>query len=297
MRITKKFAGSNGIGKQIFSPTIETEKTLEMRMTLEREIEELEKRFFKKIDSSLAQQALISPKRSAAISTSYNGYRVAMPIERASSSFTSYSSFLKFIDDKKTQATSISTTVAASAPASEKSPNLLLAQSQIITPVQKLAVNDKRPIVKPLAQLSSKSESAYVDEAYRVHGFELSRREHNKLTPPPLKTASMSAQSASDENKEDKVYINKKYHVARTEAHPVLNSMKKESMAIDPSIDLHASALLLDFFRAARDKEYSNEKTISGKRERVHVDPNYRVINADIQDLKRSKTVINGAVV
>ena len=296
MRITKKFAGSNGIGKQIFSPAIETEKTLEMRKTLEREIDELEKRFFKKIDSSLAQQTLISPRKSVATTASSNGYRVAFPFERASS-FTSYSNFLKFVDDNKTPSTSISTTIAASSTALEKSPNILpTPQSQNITPAPKPVITDKRTSAKPFPQPSSKSESAYVDEAYRVHGFEGSREETVNRTPPPSKTAFVSAPVTSKRGKEDKMHINKKYHVAKTEVPPAASNTKSESMAIDPSIDLHASALLLDFFRAARDKEYSLEKTSNRKRERVYVDHNYRVINADVQDLKRPKAVLNGGI-
>ena len=58
MRITKKFAGSNGIGKQIFSPSPETEKTVEVRKALEREILELEERFLKRIDYSMASNPL-----------------------------------------------------------------------------------------------------------------------------------------------------------------------------------------------------------------------------------------------
>ena len=294
MRITKKFAGSNGIGKQIFSPTIETEKTLVMRKTLEREIEELEKRFFKKIDSSLAQHALISPRKSIATMPSDLGYRVMMPSERADS-ITNYASFLRFIDDRKTKASTTSTTIIPAVKALDNSPDILTPlQFQNIAPVSKSLVSDKRPITMTIAQPTLNFKAAYVDTAYRVHGFEAFKADAAKWSPPPSKAAYVSAPAPTQLEKVNKVDIKTRYLVTKTEEPPVASSIKNESMGIDPSIDLHASTLLLDFFRAARDKEYAVDKTSIGKRDRVYVDHRYHVVDSDIQDLKRTKTAING---
>ena len=293
MRITKKFAGSNGIGKQVFSPTIETEKTLEMRRTLEREIEELEKRFFKRIDNSLVQQALLTPKRSFSSVPGLSDYRVALPSERADPFFTNYKSLLNFVNNKKTIANVDSTVVSSAAATLEKSkPSVQSVHSQNVVPVSKPGSGNKPP-VKTL----KKPEPGFIDEAYRVHGFEVSRNVISKNLPLSPKDKIVSPVMLTQREKEKgKVHVNKKYHVASAESQVAPSTGNKGfgTMAIDPSIDLHASALLLDFFRAARDKESYSEENSNGKREGVHVDDNYRILDDDVHEVKRKKMVSTG---
>jgi hypothetical protein len=52
MRITKKFAGSNGIGKQVFSPCLFTERSNEVKRALFSDMESLEKVFLQKVEAN-----------------------------------------------------------------------------------------------------------------------------------------------------------------------------------------------------------------------------------------------------
>ena len=291
MRITKKFAGSNGIGKQIFSPTIETEKTLEVRRTLEREIEELEKRFFKRIDYSLTQPPLIGQRRSFPSEAITNGYRVALPMDDEDSFPLDYAGLLSFYSSRK---------VAATAPSGGNGTSLpslpAVASDNIATIPRTLSqTNFNAKPSSTIVKQPPKPEPGYIDEAYRVHGFEVIKKEPVRRMPPSPKEAIPALPVTFQREKEkEKVYVNKKYHVAKTEfkqalpnGHGVINH---GTITVDPSIDLHASALLLDFFRAARDKEYSEDSDSNGKRGGVYIDNNYRVCQASSQPFKRLKT-------
>ena len=289
MRITKKFAGSNGIGKQIFSPTIETEKTLEVRKTLEREIEELEKRFFKRIDYSLTQPAVLGTRKGSPPEINPNGYRIAFPSDE-DDNLLDYSSLLSLYNSRKATPTS-----SPAPPAIISTTNISVASDiglavprlppQVIGIASKPSSGNLKPPIK--------TEPAYIDEAYRIHGFEAPKKESVRRMFPPAKEMTTAPPLVSQKEKDkDKVHINKKYHVAKTEAPPASSNVKSSSatLTVDPSIDLHASALLLDFFRAARDKEYSDSES-NGKRGGVYIDNNYRVSEASSQAYKRFKSM------
>lgn len=62
MRITKKFAGSNGIGKQVFCQCVPTEKTAELKKRLFREIDELERIFLNKVEANQNISFTVSAK-------------------------------------------------------------------------------------------------------------------------------------------------------------------------------------------------------------------------------------------
>ena len=290
MRITKKFAGSNGIGKQIFSPTIETEKTLEVRKTLEREIEELEKRFFKRIDYALAQPAVLAARRGSASETVPHGYRIAFPADNEDAEPLDYSSLLNLYTGRKATPASPAATTATSPSTNISIVNELSTAVPRLPPqVDGIASKPSSGIFKPLV----KPEPAYIDESYRVHGFEALKKESVKRVLSPAKEIVVAPPPVYQREKDkDKVHINKKYHVAKTEVPPAPSNTKSTSatLTVDPSIDLHASALLLDFFRAARDKEYSDSES-NGKRGGVYIDNNYRVSEASSQAPKRFKSM------
>lgn len=62
MRITKKFAGSNGIGKQVFSPCTVSEKSNDVRRALFAELDSLERVFLQKVESSQSVSFPVSAK-------------------------------------------------------------------------------------------------------------------------------------------------------------------------------------------------------------------------------------------
>ena len=62
MRITKKFAGSNGIGKQVFSPCAVSDKSNDVRRALFAELDALERVFLQKVESSHSISFPVSAK-------------------------------------------------------------------------------------------------------------------------------------------------------------------------------------------------------------------------------------------
>jgi hypothetical protein len=291
MRITKKFAGSNGIGKQIFSPTLETEKSLEVRYALQRDIEDLERRFFKRIDYNLASQPPNTipsqvrniPSVPSGTYTTSSGYRIVLPGDTNERVPLDYAQILSFHFSSKPMTTHHVIPMTESVPTPKTTLNHVASTKSVSNSQQQSGKSTK---LEP---------GCYVNEAYRVHGFEPRKREPTKKRSseePARKKAPESLPTVAGVPKE-KAYVNKKYHVAKTEFKP---SKKNSAIsAVDPSMDLHASALLLDFFRAARDKEVSDNESddSSTKRDQVYIDPSYSLggDEVDTQEYKKLKTV------
>jgi hypothetical protein len=328
MRITKKFAGSNGIGKQIFSPTLQSDQSLGVQKSLSKEIEELEKRFLKRIDYSLATQGPQFERRSFSIDfPTSNGYRIASPGENEEC--TSYTSLLEWhVNKKNAPAPTSSIHVIAEVPSPTVSmPALtpLFSESQRYIPPRSTEIAPMSfPKRVSSGQSLSKLEGGYVNEAYRVQGFEALKKDSRKEPKQRVEKFTAQNQQMFTSAPKDKTVINKKYHVAIKGGNglppalaaptntnrfsmpsmnrPFTNQSHSSSapqgraIPIDPSMDLHASALLLDFFRAARDKEAheSDSDDSSLKQEQdlgVFVDKNYHVLDTAAQDFKRLRTV------
>ena len=62
MRITKKFAGSNGIGKQVFNPCAVSDKSNDVRKALFAELDALERVFLQKVESNHSVSFPVSAK-------------------------------------------------------------------------------------------------------------------------------------------------------------------------------------------------------------------------------------------
>jgi hypothetical protein len=274
MRITKKFAGSNGIGKQIFSPSLDVENLEEVRKSIQLELEDLERKFFKRIDYSMSanpvgSRPLISSEE---ISVQSQGYRIALPSETANVVPMSYSEVLSFISNKKTEVKI--ETISTIAP-SLKIPTLTLNGP--------IAVPKQSSVKQQIADVG------YVNDKYRIVGFEYLKKDVSIKPEPALKKEKLSIIGNSS-------LLAKKPASKSVSAKAAKASEKKLQM--DPTLDLQASALLLDFFRSAQSKECpfdSNNETAAARSSDSEADslsPNtyegYRVHLDDI-DKQESK--------
>lgn len=271
MRITKKFAGSNGIGKQIFSPTsIQRERG---PLPIQLEIDELERRFFQRIEYTLSagineiefpQQPVpvvhAKKKRQAAsvlesdhaTKIEISGYHVAVPSLNNNEILLTYADIIRLMA-KTVVSTAPSalidarSTEPAAAPVSRKYNSLSGAASKL--------------------QKAGEKGRGYVDKNYRVAGFEhLAENEalgalDTSAPKPKTKRRSKAAES--------KELFLQNAHAAAVKG--------KESMAIcggtstvvsGSAFDLQASSLLLDFFHSAREKG-GNESEMYPEKERV----------------------------
>lgn len=276
MRITKKFAGSNGIGKQIFQPSMETEKVLEVRKYLERDIDELEKRFFARIDSAIMASAgayqMPPPLRTHsndALSAMglTSGYRVVLPSENRFE-LKSYAEFLEQIALTKADSSiispvpSIETSLPAHVPIA---PKYLAAPAIINAPV---------PV---------KEERCYINAGYRVHGFDIKKEPPVRKEHVPL--VSTNKRKAEGGEKQPRAKAAPKQGGSTATRKPKVPKAKSSTL------DLHASALLMDFFRAAHDKEGSSGDSSDDADgqpsiNRMINDDNYRVVIPEVKSVQ-----------
>ena len=248
MRITKKFAGSNGIGKQIFAASPETEKTVEVRRAIMQEIGELEQRFRKRIDYSMAAAPLslssfgnldggpVEP-------VCFNSYRVHIPNDDVPPPFASNAELVKFLNLRKDVF-------------SVAEPRGGQVQSE---PLYSVASQMKR-LLKPEVD-----SPVYVDENYRVHGFQpvFVKKEAAKVEVQANFKERVPFKPKPEIKLEGSAAFVKQPKLPKPPKEPKEpkaamqpSSLKAKS---DPIQDLQASALLLDFFRSAMMKEVAED--------------------------------------
>jgi hypothetical protein len=247
MRITKKFAGSNGIGKQIFSPSIDVPNLLEVRRDLESELEGLGRRFFKRIDYALSfnQMTTISGD-----DREINGYRVVLYSDKSDPPLT-YSELLVYINQKKVFAAQATDVQAITDKVSLMDVPILAPTALIIA---KAVVAKVSASTKALSTSKVSSEKGYINDAYRIAGFE------HLVQKVAIVTKSVLSQPKKDRyNIGSSGLLPKKQGLKKSSSFEANAGNKDKTNSIDPSIDLQASALLLDFFRAAQTKEISEE--------------------------------------
>ena len=258
MRITKKFAGSNGIGKQIFSPSPETEKTVEVRKALEREILELEERFLKRIDYSMASNPLsLGGTTTLGINgdfAPFSHYRVSFPSPTPQPPpFASNKDLIESVNVKRTTAAIDSADNTASY--TQKISSLIKSQA---------VLNSHREVESPV----------YVDENYRVHGFQpvFVKKDAAKVEVQASFKEKIPFKPKPEIKLEGSAAFVKQPKLPKPPKEPKEPKAAKQLLSLkaksDPIQDLQASALLLDFFRSAREKEVAedSEEPVSWER-------------------------------
>lgn len=262
MRITKKFAGSNGIGKQTFTPTLETERAMEVRMSLERDIVELEQKFIARIESIIPNSSQSNQQRtqssfprtsSEASLLHMHGYRIAVPGHgmMTKEPHSAYNDLLSYVT-------------------LQRSSNPFEMKSHLVPPTTAPHI----PRMTPSAVLASKLvetaklpkqddliDHVFVDDKYRIEGI------------IPVKFTQTFPKKAKELVKK----IEKTVRKPNKPLFAGVSSLSRASIAQQPGIavDLQASALLLDFFRTAREKE--EEDSADDLQSRTKVDSSYSI--------------------